>query len=131
MRCTETLDCLNATAPNRDIRLWRRYSRLPLTSELDALCAEYAHPAPCLGSALRYESLFPSQNEKKHRILRCFVCAKRKIVDAKHHIIGRKPTSFEATPQPRSFVPQAAMKLPLRANDVACATQMMLCLRHK
>ena len=34
------------------------------------------------------------------------VCAKRNIIDAKHHIIGRKPTSFEAKPQHRSFVPR-------------------------
>ena len=61
-----------------------------------------------------------------------------RLREAQHHlrrsrnIIGRKPTSFEAMPQHRSFVPRkAAMKLPLRANDVACATQMMLCLRHK
>jgi len=48
------------------------------------------------------------------------------------NIIGRKPTSFEAMSQHRSFVPRkAAMKLPLRANDVACGTPMMLCLRHK
>ena len=33
--------------------------------------------------------------------------------------------------QPRSFVPQATMMLTWRSNDVACATQMMLCLTAK
>jgi len=41
---------------------------------------------------------------------------KLNFIDAKHHIIGRKPTSFEAAPQHRSFVPQAAMKFSLRSK---------------
>ena len=45
------------------------------------------------------------------------------------HHLQPVATSFEAEPQPRSFVPRgAAMMLILRSNDVACATQMMLCL---
>ena len=43
-------------------------------------------------------------------------------------IIGRKPTSFAAKPQLRSFVPRAAMKMSQDSNDVACVTQTMLCL---
>ena len=47
------------------------------------------------------------------------------------NIIGRKPTSFEATPQHRSFVPQAAMMFSLRSKWCCPYGQMMLCLRHK
>ena len=53
------------------------------------------------------------------------VCAKRNIIDAKHHIIygiavtSLRSTSFEATPQPRSFVPKMN-------NDVLALLEMML-----
>ena len=47
--------------------------------------------------------------------------AQAHIVDAKHHIIC-------GLPQPRSFVPRAAMMLTWRSNDFACSTQTKLCL---
>jgi len=76
------------------------------------------------------------QNSEKHQSKKTSersnsVCAKRNFIGRSPHHLRLVATSFEAMPQHRSFVPQAAMKLPLRANDVACATQMMLCLRHK
>jgi len=56
------------------------------------------------------------------------VCAKRNIVDAKHHIIRRKPTSFEATPQPRSFVPKMNNDVLASLEMMLTFGQMMLCL---
>ena len=41
----------------RDFRLWRIYSRLPLTSELDALCAEYANPRSPVPEQIRHRFL--------------------------------------------------------------------------
>ena len=39
------------------IRLWRRYARLPLTSELDALCAAYVNRTPLRqGARNRFKS---------------------------------------------------------------------------
>ena len=71
------------------------------------------------------------QSRKKHKRFHS-VCAKRNF------IYGEAVTSLGASPlhlrQRLNIVHLcrgAAMKLPLRANDVACATQMMLCLRHK
>ena len=39
------------------------------------------------------------------------VCAKRNIIDAKHHIVCGLPQLHLREAQPRSFVPQAAMML--------------------
>ena len=47
----------------RDIRLWRRFARLPLTSELDALCAANANPARF--ASCGSESSIPRQRKEK------------------------------------------------------------------
>ena len=54
------------------------------------------------------------------------VCAKRNIIDAEHHIIAKHIICNML--QPRSFVSALRRNdVDLRSNDVACATQMMLC----
>ena len=61
---------------NRGIRtMCEDFFALPLTSKLDALCGSNANPVPCYARRCGENRLFPCQNEKKHRFLRCFVLA--------------------------------------------------------